>query len=180
MKRLLVVVDLQKDFVDGALGTPEAQAIVPAVIRRILEFPGDVVYTRDTHGEDYLNTQEGRHLPVVHCLRNTSGWEILPEVLQAGAGKTAAVLDKPTFGSLALCDLAASGGYEAIELVGLCTDICVISNALCLKARLWEVPISVRADCCAGVTPESHANALAAMAMCHIEIQNGPDAGAEG
>ena len=170
MKQLLVVIDMQEDFISGALGTPEARAIVPAVVRRIAEFDGDVVYTRDTHGSDYLNTAEGRKLPVVHCVRDTPGWQIHPEVLRAGAGKTAAVIDKPTFGSGALCDFAAEGGYDAIELVGLCTDICVISNALCLKARLWETPIAVRRDCCAGVTPASHDNALAAMAMCQIDL----------
>ena len=170
MKQLLVVIDMQEDFISGALGTPEARAIVPAVVRRIAEFDGDVVYTRDTHGPDYLNTAEGRKLPVVHCVRDTPGWQIHPEVLRAGAGKTAAVIDKPTFGSGALCDFAAEGGYDAIELVGLCTDICVISNALCLKARLWETPIAVRRDCCAGVTPASHDNALAAMTMCQIDL----------
>ena len=170
----LVVIDMQRDFITGTLGTPEAQAIVPAVCQRIQAFPGDIVYTRDTHDENYLSTQEGKHLPVVHCLRGTPGWEILPEVLAAGAGKTAAVLDKPTFASTALVDFAASGGYDAIELVGVCTDICVISNALCLKSRLWEVPISVRAACCAGTTPENHTNALSAMKICQIDRSEDP------
>ena len=132
MKKLLVVVDMQKDFIDGALGTPEAQAILPAVIEKIAAFDGDVVYTRDTHEESYLSTAEGKKLPVVHCVRGTPGWAIHPEVERAGAGKTAAVIDKPTFGSAALADFAQRGGYDAIELIGLCTDICVISNALCL------------------------------------------------
>ena len=170
MKKLLVVVDMQKDFIDGALGTPEAQAILPAVIEKIAVFEGDVVYTRDTHGESYLSTAEGKKLPVVHCVEGTPGWAIHPEVERAGAGKTAAVIDKPTFGSAALADFAEQGGYDAIELIGLCTDICVISNALCLKARLWETPIAVGKDCCAGVTPASHENALSAMAMCQIDI----------
>ena len=170
MKPLLVVVDMQKDFISGSLGTQEAQAIVPAVIRRIRVFPGDVVYTRDTHGEDYLSTQEGKHLPVVHCVQGTSGWEIQSEVLAAGAGKTAGIIDKPTFGSQELCRFAAAGEYDSIELIGLCTDICVISNALCLKSVLWETPIEVRPSCCAGVTPESHANALAALRMCQIDV----------
>lgn len=170
MKKLLVVVDMQKDFIDGALGTPEAQAILPAVIEKIAAFEGDVVYTRDTHGESYLSTAEGKKLPVVHCVEGTPGWAIHPAVEQAGAGKTAAVIDKPTFGSTALADFAEQGGYDAIELIGLCTDICVISNALCLKARLWETPIAVWKDCCAGVTPASHENALSAMAMCQIDI----------
>lgn len=170
MKKLLVVVDMQEDFITGSLGTKEAEAIVPAVCRRLEAFDGDVVYTRDTHRENYLETAEGKKLPVVHCVAGTPGWEIHPAVFRAGEGKTAAVIDKPTFGSQALCDFAAQGGYDAIELVGLCTDICVISNALCLKARLWETPIAVCASCCAGVTPESHENALSAMAVCQIDI----------
>ena len=170
MKKLLVVVDMQEDFISGSLGTQEAQDIVPAVVEKIASFAGDVVYTRDTHTEEYLNTAEGKKLPVVHCVKDTPGWQIHPEVWAAGQGKTAAVIDKPTFGSLELADFAAAGGYEAIELVGLCTDICVISNALGLKARLWETPIAVWKNCCAGVTPESHENALAAMTMCQIDI----------
>lgn len=170
MKKLLAVIDMQRDFIDGALGTPEAQAIVPAVIRKIRAFDGDVVYTRDTHAENYLDTAEGKKLPVPHCIWGSDGWQIHPEVLAAGAGKTAAVLDKPTFGSEALCDFAEEGEYDTIELVGLCTDICVISNALCLKARLWETPIGVWQSCCAGVTPESHDNALSAMTMCQIDV----------
>ena len=170
MKKLLVVVDMQEDFISGALDTKEAEAIVPAVVAKIAGFDGDVVYTRDTHTEDYLNTAEGRKLPVVHCVKDTAGWEIHPEVFRAGAGKTVAVIDKPTFGSGELSDFAAAGNYDSIELLGLCTDICVISNALCLKARLWETPIAVCKDCCAGVTPESHTNALAAMTMCQIDI----------
>lgn len=136
MKRLLVVIDMQNDFITGSLGTKEAEAIVPAAAERIAGFEGDVVYTRDTHDENYLTTSKGKKLPVVHCIKGTEGWEIQPEVFRAGEGKTAAVIDKPTFGSAALCDFAVSGGYDAIELIGLCTDICVISNALCLKARL--------------------------------------------
>ena len=171
MKKLLVVVDMQVDFISGALGTKEAEAIVPAVVEKIAAFDGDVVYTRDTHGEKYLATAEGKKLPVVHCVKGTAGWEIDPAVLAAGKGKTAAIIDKPTFGSEALCDFAEQGGYEEIELVGLCTDICVISNALCLKARLWETPIRVWRECCAGVTPASHENALSAMTMCQVEIR---------
>ena len=170
MKKLLVVIDMQVDFVSGALGTKEAEAIVPAVVEKITEFDGDVVYTRDTHTEQYLTTAEGKKLPVVHCVKDTPGWQILPAVLKAGEGKTVAVIDKPTFGSVELGDFAAAGQYDAIELVGLCTDICVISNALCLKARLWETPISVCKNCCAGVSPASHKNALAAMTMCQIDI----------
>ena len=171
MKKLLIVVDMQEDFISGALGTQEAQAIVPAVAEKIANFDGDVVYTRDTHTEQYLNTAEGKKLPVVHCVKDTPGWQIHPEVLKAGNGKTVTIIDKPTFGSVELGDFAVAGNYDSIELVGLCTDICVISNALCLKARLWETPISVWKDCCAGVTPASHENALSAMTMCQIDIR---------
>lgn len=170
MKKLLIVVDMQEDFISGSLGTREAEAIVPAVIAKITSFDGDVVYTRDTHTEQYLNTAEGRKLPVVHCVKGTQGWQIHPKVWEAGTGKTAAVIDKPTFSSMELGDFAEARQYDAIELIGLCTDICVISNALCLKARLWETPIAVCKDCCAGVTPASHDNALAAMSMCQIDI----------
>ena len=171
MKKLLIVVDMQEDFISGALGTPEAQAIVPAVIEKIAGFNGDVVYTRDTHEENYLSTAEGRKLPVIHCVRGTDGWQIHPDVYRAGEGKTVAVIDKPTFGSVELGAFAVAGKYDAIELLGLCTDICVISNALYLKANLWETPIAVCRDCCAGVTPESHSNALNAMTMCQIDIK---------
>lgn len=171
MKKLLIVIDMQEDFISGALGTKEAEGIVPAVIQKITNFNGDVVYTRDTHSEGYLDTAEGKKLPVVHCVKDTLGWQIHPEVFQAGQGKTAAIIDKPTFGSMELADFAAAGQYDSIELLGLCTDICVISNALCLKARLWETPIVVWKDCCAGVTPASHENALSAMTMCQIDIR---------
>ncbi len=170
MKKLLVVVDMQIDFISGSLGTKEAEAIVPAVVERISSFDGDVVYTRDTHTEQYLDTAEGKKLPVIHCIKDTQGWQIHPEVWSAGSGKTVAIIDKPTFGSMELGNFAEAGQYDSIELIGLCTDICVISNALCLKARLWETPITVRKDCCAGVTPGSHDNALAAMTMCQINI----------
>lgn len=170
MKKLLIVVDMQEDFISGALGTKEAEAIVPAVVEKIAAFDGDVVYTRDTHTEHYLDTAEGKKLPVIHCVKGTQGWQIHPGVEKAGAGKTVAVIDKPTFGSVELGDFAAARNYDSIELVGLCTDICVISNALCLKSRLWETPIAVCKDCCAGVTPASHENALSAMTMCQIDI----------
>lgn len=170
--KTLIVVDMQRDFIDGALGTPEAVAIVPAVIRKIdlrLHEGWQVIYTQDTHTEDYLHTREGRHLPVVHCVKHTPGWEI-PEALRREGCLT---VEKPTFGSCELAEMLASDpAPECIELVGLCTDICVISNALLLKARMPEVPISVDASCCAGVTPESHRNALSAMKMCQVEVNN--------
>ena len=173
MQNILIVVDMQNDFIDGALGTPEAVAIVPAAAEKIRSFPGPVLFTRDTHTTDYLNTQEGRNLPVVHCVKGTPGWELRPE-LQALC-KTAPI-DKPTFGSAKLGELLLSMDREdpiaSVTLIGLCTDICVISNALLVKAFLPEVPVTVDAACCAGVTPESHRNALAAMKMCQIAVEN--------
>lgn len=170
MKKLLVVVDMQNDFVDGALGTKEAQEIVTSVIEKVKdakEEETDIVFTRDTHQENYLNTQEGKHLPVVHCVENTDGWEII-DILKPYANK---IIDKPTFGSTELAHFAARGKYTEIELVGLCTDICVVSNALLLKAALPEAQISVDAACCAGVTPASHEAALTTMQMCQIDIE---------
>jgi nicotinamidase-related amidase len=172
MKKLLIVVDMQNDFIDGALGTKEAAAIVPYVAEKIKRYKasGDtVLFTRDTHHEGYHGTQEGRELPVVHCIENTSGWEISAALDTAGS----TIFDKPSFGSLALADyVAETVRPDEIELVGLCTDICVISNALILKARLPETKVTVDADCCAGVTPASHLNALAAMKMCQVHVVN--------
>ncbi|MGF0032711.1 cysteine hydrolase family protein [Bariatricus sp. SGI.154] len=172
---ILVVVDMQNDFIDGALGTKEAVTIVPKVVEKIRNFEGRVLYTRDTHEENYLETQEGKNLPVVHCVRGTKGWELNPEI---EAVRKEEPIDKPTFGSAALGqvlkaqdeDLKKQGkkGIESVTFVGLCTDICVISNAMLVKAFLPEVPVIVDAACCAGVTPESHRNALEAMKMCQI------------
>lgn len=170
MKKILVVVDMQNDFIDGALGTAEAVAIVPKVAEKIKNFDGTVLYTRDTHEENYMETQEGKNLPVPHCIRGTEGWQIRTGLQQAGAE----VVDKPTFGSRALAEkLVEMNREEAIEsitLIGLCTDICVISNAFVIKAFLPETPIFVDAACCAGVTPESHARALEAMKVCQIAV----------
>lgn len=172
MQKILIVVDMQNDFIDGALGTPEAVAIVPKVEQKIREFPGKVIFTRDTHGERYLETQEGKHLPVPHCIKGTKGWEICP---QLEALREAEAIDKVTFGSEKLGELLQEENrkeqIEDITLVGLCTDICVISNALLLKAFLPETPIIVDASCCAGVTPKSHEIALDAMRMCQINIE---------
>ena len=174
MQDILIVVDMQNDFIDGALGTQEAVAIVPAVAEKIRAFEGRVLFTRDTHQANYMQTQEGQNLPVPHCIEGTPGWQIRPE-LQALLPE-AQIIDKPTFGSAALGHLLAKLNTEdpigGITLIGLCTDICVISNALLVKACLPEVPITVDAACCAGVTPESHRNALAAMKMCQINIIN--------
>ncbi|MDY4953477.1 MAG: isochorismatase family cysteine hydrolase [Candidatus Onthomonas sp.] len=173
MRKLLLVIDMQRDFVDGALGTPEAVKIVPNVVRKIKAYPREnVIATRDTHGADYLQTQEGQKLPVVHCVRGTPGWELVPEVAEALGD--AQIVDKPTFGSVALArQIAALAEQEpiAIELVGLCTDICVVSNALLLKAMMPEVPISVDPACCAGVTVERHRMALATMESCQIMVE---------
>ncbi len=176
MKNYLIVIDMQTDFVDGSLGTKEAVAIVPAVKARIEEAraAGEVViFTRDTHRPEYLSTQEGRNLPVEHCIEGTDGWQIVPELIDFTEG--AEVIDKPTFGSRKLGELLAAENEKEpigkITLVGLCTDICVISNAMLIKAFLPEVPIAVEAAACAGVTPASHEQALAAMKVCQIEVK---------
>lgn len=169
MRRLLVVVDMQKDFVDGALGSPEAQAIVPHVLDKIKAYQdaGDeVVFTLDTHFDDYTDTMEGKKLPVVHCVKGTPGWELIPEL----RGISGTRFEKHTFGSRELADYAARGRYDFVELVGLCTDICVISNAMLIKAAVPDTSIQVDGACCVGVTPQSHHNALSAMGMCHIDI----------
>ncbi|MBQ8647016.1 MAG: cysteine hydrolase [Oscillospiraceae bacterium] len=174
MNEILVVVDMQKDFIDGALGTPEAQAILPGVVAYTQGFEGRVVFTRDTHTEDYMNTQEGSRLPVPHCIQGTPGWQLAPALQAIADEKGCPVFDKPTFGSTALAHWLAAEQAKApidrVVLVGLCTDICVISNALCIKAALPEVPVAVVAGCCAGVTPASHANALEAMKMCQVDV----------
>ena len=169
MKNVLVVIDMQNDFIDGALGTEEAQEILPRVAERINSFEGDIYFTRDTHGENYLESAEGRKLPVPYCIKDSGGWQI-SSALDTSRAK--AIIDKPTFGSTELAELLAQRGDEisSITLTGVCTDICVISNAMLIKARLPEIPLAVDASCCAGVTPESHENALAAMKMCQIEI----------
>ena len=175
MNRYLIVVDMQKDFIDGALGTREAVAILPAVEEAVRAFEGTVLFTRDTHTPAYLDTQEGRNLPVVHCVRGTEGWQLAPGLQAFADARGCRIFDKPTFGSVELVRFLAESHRASpiadITLVGLCTDICVISNALLLKAALPEVPIHVRAGCCAGVTPESHANALRAMEMCQILVE---------
>ena len=172
MSDFLIVVDMQKDFVDGSLGTAEAVAIVPAVKARIAKAEADgekIIFTRDTHEENYMDTQEGKNLPVPHCIRGTAGWEIIPEL--AAYAERNIIFDKPTFGSQKLGEyLASQQDIGKITVIGLCTDICVISNALLIKAFLPEAPIVVEKACCAGVTPESHDRALAAMQSCQIRI----------
>ena len=170
--KVLCVIDMQNDFIDGALGTKEAEAIVKNVKAKIQLYRknGDtVIFTRDTHSEDYMNTQEGKNLPVPHCIKGSNGWEI-SEKLDTASDK---IIDKSTFGSFELAEyISTLADVEEIELIGLCTDICVISNAMILKARFTETPVKVDSSCCAGVTPESHVTALQAMTMCQIAIEN--------
>lgn len=172
MKKLLIVVDMQNDFVDGALGTSEAQAIVPNVISKIQSWDGDVLCTQDTHGDDYLSTREGKYLPVAHCVEGTDGHKINEKVFKELCKHPhhMATLNKYTFGSTALPEIIRPLGYDYIELIGLCTDICVVSNAMLLKAHFPEIDIVVDASCCAGVTPDSHNAALTTMKMCQINI----------
>lgn len=170
MSKILIVVDMQNDFIDGALGTKEAAAIVPYVKDVIESFDGKVYFTRDTHFENYMETQEGANLPVPHCIKGTDGWQIRAEL---DALRRTEAIDKLTFGSSALVDvLKAEKDIESITFVGLCTDICVISNAMVVKAFFPEVPLIVDAKGCAGVSSESHQRALEAMKVCQIKIIN--------
>ena len=172
MRKLLIVIDMQNDFIDAALGTKEAVSIVDAVKEKIRSYPAeDVIATMDTHGENYMDTQEGKYLPVPHCIRGTEGWKIRPDIAELLKG--AKIYEKPTFGSVKMAaDLKALSEKEEIELelIGLCTDICVASNALLLKAVMPEVKISVDPACCAGVTPEKHEAALETMRSCQIQV----------
>ncbi len=173
MRHFLVVVDMQTDFVDGSLGTKEAEAIVPAVADKIRTFEGEIFVTYDTHFDDYLDTAEGKKLPVPHCIYGTPGWELTKKVREALETAPHFKVQKYTFGSTALPYLmteVADGEDFSVELVGLCTDICVVSNALLLKAHFPDAPISVNAACCAGVTPELHEAALRTMQSCQIDI----------
>lgn len=181
MQDILIVVDMQNDFIDGALGTAEAVRIVPNVKSRIEDFDGKIIFTRDTHEENYLDTQEGRKLPVKHCIRGTKGWQLHPalEALRCGAEGEKKIdamqpIDKITFGSSELPEvlkkLNAKELIGSITLIGLCTDICVISNAMVIKAFLPEAEIIVDSSCCAGVTPQSHQTALDAMKVCQIKV----------
>ena len=173
MKKILIVVDMQKDFVDGALGSKEAVAIVDNVVNKIDGFDGDIIVTYDTHPENYMETQEGKNLPVPHCIKGTEGWKLDAKVQAAVDKKTFKAIEKPTFGSTELPEyVKANYNPEEIEieLIGLCTDICVVSNALLLKANFLETKVSVDADCCAGVTPQSHDAALTTMRMCQVNV----------
>ncbi len=173
MKKVLIVVDMQNDFIDGALGTKEALEIVPSVIEKIKTYENEnsiIYYTMDTHFSDYLKTQEGMHLPVEHCIKDTVGWEIPKNILRDNLN----IIEKYTFGSTKLFEKLSEmkDQIESIELIGLCTDICVVSNALLAKANFLDIPVYVDASCCAGVTPKSHSEALNTMKMCQINVLN--------
>ena len=184
--KFLIVVDMQNDFIDGSLGTKEAQGIVLNVMNRIKaarENDEKILFTKDTHYGDYLTTHEGKNLPVLHCVKPSSGWEINSDVWAATYGYVCTIFEKPAFGSLDLMEYMSDYiGVQGIddkdldiELIGLCTDICVISNALMLRSVFPEAEISVRASCCAGVTPEKHKAALEVMKSCHIEVIEGEE-----
>lgn len=173
MKKFLIIVDMQKDFVDGSLGTAEAQGIIQNVCEKIRGFDGEIIVTFDTHGENYLESAEGKKLPVKHCIKGTEGFELDKNVESALEGKVYTAVEKPAFGSVELPEVIrdmVQGDDFTVELVGLCTDICVVSNALIIKANFPEIEISVDSSCCAGVTPDSHNAALETMKSCQINV----------
>lgn len=175
MNKILIVVDMQNDFVDASLGTKEAEAIVDNVVKKINEFEGDIFVTMDTHFNNYMETSEGKNLPVPHCIKGTYGWQLNSKVKEALDKKKYLVVEKLTFGSIALPRLITNEfglGELDIELIGLCTDICVVSNALLLKANFPEATMTVDASCCAGVTVEKHKSALEIMKSCQIKVVN--------
>lgn len=177
MEHILIVIDMQNDFISGALGTPEAQAIVPYVEQLVAEWDGPIYFTQDTHETNYLDTQEGQHLPVVHCVKHRSGWNIHESLIDAARNNEhVRVIEKPCFGSLDLVrqlqDMHAQNLIGDITIVGLCTDICVVSNVLLVKAGLPEVPLIIDAAGCAGVTPEKHRAALETMRSCQCHVIN--------
>lgn len=170
MQNFLIVVDMQNDFINGDLGTKEALEILPNVEKIVKDFNGKIVFTKDTHEKDYLSTQEGKKLPVEHCIRGTRGWEITETLLPYAK----VVIEKPTFGSLDLVEYLKKENEKEkiskITLVGVCTDICVISNAMLIKSAFLDAEIEVISSACAGASPQSHINALGAMQMCQITI----------
>jgi len=170
MRKALLIIDMQKDFITGSLGTKEAQAIVKNVLGRAEKAKKekiDIIFTKDTHYDNYLETQEGKKLPIKHCIEGTSGWELCDELKEYETSKN--LYKKNTFGCVELAQ-DIKDKYDEVELIGLCTDICVISNAMLIKAFNPEITVKVIQDCCAGVTPDSHKNALEAMKMCQIDI----------
>lgn len=173
MSKLLVVVDMQNDFIDGSLGSEEALNIVENVCEKIRTFDGDIAITMDTHDSSYENTLEGKNLPVRHCMKETYGWKLNHKVKKAieDTNRDCPVFLKfDSFGSYELASFLRDSNYESVEFIGLCTDICVISNAMLAKTFVNNTPVYVDSSCCAGVTPQSHKNALDAMKMCHINI----------
>ena len=173
MKKILVVVDIQNDFVDGALGSKEAAAIIGNACNKIRSFDGDIYVTLDTHSEDYMNTQEGKKLPVPHCIKGTEGWKLNSEIEKALKDKSCTLIEKPTFGSHKLAEIIKEKYKDdelSVELIGICTDICVISNALTIRALNTECEITVDFSCCAGVSPEAHNAALLVMKSCLINV----------
>ena len=171
MKKILMVIDMQNDFIDGALGTKEAVGIVPAVVKAVNEFDGEVIFTKDTHFEDYMDTLEGKKLPVKHCIKGTEGWEICDALKATKAYAEGRIIEKVTFGSEKLAELVKEEKPDKVYMTGLCTDICVISNAMLIRAFSPETDITVYENCCAGVTPESHRNALEAMKVCQVTVE---------
>ena len=168
MKKVLLLIDLQNDFVTGSLGTVEAQSIIPNVVKLINSWQDEIYVTRDTHYENYLNSFEGQRLPVEHCIMGTQGWDLHPEIDRALNGRKVTIIDKPTFGATKLLELFS---YDTdFTVVGLCTDICVISNVLLLKAKYYFDNITVIENCCAGVTPEKHKAAIEVMKSCQINV----------
>lgn len=170
MKKLLVVVDMQNDFVTGALPNERAQEFLPKMSEYVKNFDGDVVFTMDTHGENYMNTQEGKNLPVPHCIRGTEGWQIVPELQAFIKPFRENVFEKPTFGSIKLAEWITAAEYEEVYFCGVCTGICVINNVALTKAYCTELPVKVIANLCACVTPETHQNALEAMKVFQVEV----------
>ncbi len=174
----LIVVDVQNDFVSGSLGSAEARAMLPRLLDRVQRHEGPLLFTRDTHYNDYLATREGRLLPVVHCVESTWGWQIVPELDALRRERGARVFDKETFGSTglgaALADMAGRGEMDAVEFTGLCTDICVVSNALLARSFAPQLEVRVDAACCAGTSPAAHIAALDVMASCQVIVMNGP------
>lgn len=171
MKNALIVIDMQNDFLTGALANAQADRVIENVKKKISQYRErneEIVFTRDTHENNYMQTQEGKNLPVPHCIKNSDGWAIVDGLVQNGDK----IFDKPTFGSIELAKYVQESGFDSVELVGVCTDICVASNALLIKAFCPEVCVSVDGACCAGVTQESHLHALETMASCQVRIQN--------
>ena len=174
--KILIVIDMQNDFITGVLGNADTASVVGKVVKKINDFhetekDGRIIATLDTHFENYLSTQEGKNLPIPHCIKGTNGWNLVDQI-KSVLSENDLIINKETFGAIDLSDVIGKMGVvDEIQIIGVCTDICVISNAIILKAAFPEVPIKVISSCCAGVTPESHENALNAMKVCQIIIE---------